>query len=204
MGSQAGASERSGRVILEKCGASEQGGYCRSPGERMGAWVGAWRLWGGVVSLVRGPRCPGSWSAAEPVSREKTRHFLSPVAEMGVPVILAVRGRAHTWSSWPHSFFIPAAGSLSIGRPHAAPHFLAASVTELTPCPSLTLYSLHPDRPTPAPSPRHVPPHGGSLPPSFFVSSWLQCVPDSSPSAQLPHTALVKSAWGSPSPQHHL
>lgn len=31
------------------------GGYCRESRRRMGAWVGAWRLWGGVVSLVRGP-----------------------------------------------------------------------------------------------------------------------------------------------------
>ena len=53
-----GASERSGRVILEKVWSVRAGGYCRSPGERMGAWVGAWRLWGGVVSLIRGPRCP--------------------------------------------------------------------------------------------------------------------------------------------------
>lgn len=53
-----GASERSGKVILEKVWSVRAGGYCRSPGERMGVWAGAWRLWGGVVSLIRGPCCP--------------------------------------------------------------------------------------------------------------------------------------------------
>lgn len=132
----------------------------------------AWRPWGGVVSLVRGP-------TALPCSAAK------PHKQRGRPRFL--RSSGLKWGP-------------------GTPHFLAASVTELTPCPGPTRYSLHPDRPDLWPLPALPTAHGRLLASSFFfLSSWLQCVPDSSRSfCSAASNCLGGVRLGPPCQQHHL
>lgn len=106
----------------------------------------AWKPWGGVVSLVRGPTALPC-SAAEPHKQRGRPRFLRSSGRNGVPVLPT--------SSRPRSRSSPL-----VPAPPGTPCILTALIS---------------GRSQPAYRPREA---LGLI--FFFLSSWLQCVPDSS------------------------